>query len=725
MSGKIHFLFVIHCHQPVGNFDFICEDSYNKSYLPFLQVIERHPSVKITLHMSGVILEWIKKHHPEFIDMVKQMCDSGQVEMMGGGYYEPILSILPDYDKLGQIRKLNAFIKKNFGVHTKGMWLAERVWEPYLAKPIRDAGQEYIVLDDHHFKRAGISGEQLKGYFLTEEQGNILKVLPGSEVLRYLMPFHPPEETINYLGRLRSDMNIHYIAMADDGEKFGVWPGTYDLVYEHGWLDKFCTLLEENAEWLESVTCSEYIASHLPVGTAYFPTCSYREMDEWVLPFNIHDELDEIVSGRAPVREIGELMRGGIWRNFLVKYPEANIIHKKMLYVSNRIAELREISSGLCKDNGRHRGINTELEEMTDELWKGQCNDIYWHGIFGGLYLPHMRSSLYNSLVKAEVLIEKFVLAHVPEGQFDEYRNLPRISRGDYNYDLEDEFRINTEKLFIYCDPAHGGTFYECGYKPNAFNVMSTLARRRESYHKKLLEGGGNGESNGVTTIHDGLRTKESGLEKLLYFDQHEKRSLQEHFIKLGTGIDQYRNNEYDETGDFVSGRYTPKLNRQNSALTLTRMGMVEDQLVKISKHISACQDNAGIAVSYKLQNMSDYDLETLFGVEFNINFLAGNAPDRYYHIVSHELEDKALNSVGILNNVSEIRLIDEWIKMGVYISVSKPCTLWRYPIETVSSSEGGLEKVYQSSSIFPHWELKLRPSEVFNMEILFSIQDV
>ena len=39
--------------------------------------------------------------------------------------------------------------------------------------------------------------------------------------------------------------------LADDGEKFGVWPDTHHQVYEKGWLDQFFTLLEQNADWLK------------------------------------------------------------------------------------------------------------------------------------------------------------------------------------------------------------------------------------------------------------------------------------------------------------------------------------------------------------------------------------------------------------------------------------------------------------------------------------------
>jgi alpha-mannosidase len=47
------------------------------------------------LHYSGVLLEWLEERHPEFFDQLRELCGRGQVELLGGGYYEPILLSIP------------------------------------------------------------------------------------------------------------------------------------------------------------------------------------------------------------------------------------------------------------------------------------------------------------------------------------------------------------------------------------------------------------------------------------------------------------------------------------------------------------------------------------------------------------------------------------------------------------------------------------------------------
>ena len=279
--NKITFLLGIHNHQPIGNFDEVFEEAYRKSYKPFMEVLWRHPAVKWNLHCTGILWDWLAAHHADYLDRAREMAARGQVELLSGGFYEPILAILPDADKIGQIQKLSRFIETHFGTKPQGMWCAERVWEPHLPKPIREAGIEYTVLDDTHFLSAGLTKEQLSGYYKVEEQGLALDVFPISQDLRYLIPFSKPEDSIDFMKKSAQSWRGGVrpaLVMADDGEKFGLWPKTFELVYEEGWLEKFLTLIEKNSDWLETATFAEFRKNNRAVGRTYLPTASYFEM---------------------------------------------------------------------------------------------------------------------------------------------------------------------------------------------------------------------------------------------------------------------------------------------------------------------------------------------------------------------------------------------------------------------------------------------------------------
>ncbi|MGZ6203249.1 MAG: glycoside hydrolase family 38 N-terminal domain-containing protein [Thermodesulfobacteriota bacterium] len=290
---KVAFLFCVHNHQPVGNFLHIIENAYQKAYLPFIEVLKKYPFMKVSIHYTGILWEFFKEHHPGFLETLRDMVQKEQLEMMTGGYYEPILAVIPDVDKVGQIKKLTQTIEEEMGVTPRGMWLAERVWEPHLPKYLNEAGVEYVTIDDYHFKKSGLRGEELYGYYLTEEDGNVLKVFPGNETLRYIIPFHPPQETLEYLSKHRGSSGA--AIFADDGEKFGVWPYTYHSVFEEGWLERFFELIGNNLDWIEPMHLGDYAIRERPPGRIYLSSSSYMEMDEWNLPTEAMVEYGKVV----------------------------------------------------------------------------------------------------------------------------------------------------------------------------------------------------------------------------------------------------------------------------------------------------------------------------------------------------------------------------------------------------------------------------------------------
>src|SRR5438132_9709627 len=139
MPQTFHLALLIHAHQPCGNFEHVLEKAYDDSYLPFLECLEEHPDVRLGLHYSGPLLTWIEKHRPEYFDRLRKLVQSGQVELVGGGFYEPILVSIPPEDQLEQITRLACYLEKHFGPRPTGAWLAERVWEPQLPSVLAEA----------------------------------------------------------------------------------------------------------------------------------------------------------------------------------------------------------------------------------------------------------------------------------------------------------------------------------------------------------------------------------------------------------------------------------------------------------------------------------------------------------------------------------------------------------------------------------------------------------
>src|SRR4029077_19765660 len=122
------FLFGVHDHQPVGNFEFVVDEAVAKAYHPFLEALHEVPHVPVTVHCSGTLLAFLRERARPTFDLLGTLVSAGQVELLTGGFYEPILAMLPDSDKVGQIRALTEFLKSNFGVSPRGMWLGGGGW---------------------------------------------------------------------------------------------------------------------------------------------------------------------------------------------------------------------------------------------------------------------------------------------------------------------------------------------------------------------------------------------------------------------------------------------------------------------------------------------------------------------------------------------------------------------------------------------------------------------
>lgn len=710
--NTIDFLVGIHNHQPVGNFGYVFEDVYEKCYKPQLEVLSQHPGVRIALHHSGPLLEWIEDNRPEYFDIVGEMVDRGQVEILSGGFYEPILSSIPVEDAVGQIVMMNDYIKKRFGSAPEGMWMAERIWDPYMPIIISAAGLKYTILDDTHFYYTGLSANDMFGYYMTEKHGASIAVFPIDKKLRYKIPFSQPFETIDYLKYIRDVSGARCVTYADDGEKFGSWPETHKWVYGGKWLHNFYTSLEDNSGTIHMTHFSEYIKNHPPLGRIYLPMASYEEMMEWALPAESGTKFT------AVLRELGDMgkleewkpfIRGGLWDNFLAKYDESNRMHKKMLYVSRKV-------DGALKRKAPEKVYNNARRE----LFRGQCNCAYWHGMFGGLYLNYLRHAMYQSLINAEKLIDDDLY------KSDKW-NYTQLT--DFDMDGAVEAIIENPALNAYFDISYGGSLFEFDFRPASFSLSNTLSRRREAYHDKIFTERGDSEAtaNQPASIHDTVKLKEEGLAGRIRYDRYHRRSFQDRFVDSSVTLDDYKNATFEELGNFVDCPYVlDSFSKDSNGVTLqlSRNGEVragdQSRPMLIAKTFSIDNKNAVISASYLVTNKGEEQVSLTMVTEFNLTLLAADASDRYW-IIDHSEAKLTLREEGTRAGVSQIGMRDDWSRFEVTIKSSDPIDIYRFPVETVSQSESGFERTYQGSCIALLRPLNLSPGESLKFAITLS----
>jgi alpha-amylase len=716
--SKINLVLLIHAHQPVGNFDEVMERTYEHSYLPFVESVARHPRVHLGLHYTGPLLEWMAEKHPEYIQRIRALVARGQVEIAGGGFYEPILVAIPYEDRIEQILRLSRFVEKHFGKRPTGAWLAERVWEPQLPAALAEAGMDYTLVDDSHFLTAGREIPELFGYYVAEECGKTVKVIPGLQELRYLLPFGSVEDSIAFLRRSADDHPGGIACMGDDMEKFGGWPHTYEHCYRDGWLDRFFGAIEANHEWLEMVPPAEALATHLPLGRVDLPTASYTEMMEWVLPTSVrqkfHALLDEF-SGRPDVRRF---LRGGFWRGFFSKYAEANLLHKKMLRVSSKLRT--ETVRGSRK--GTKAAI--QRDNAITHLLRSQCNDAYWHGIFGGLYAPHLRTELWRELVRAETIADS--LQHGAK----QYQVMTQL---DFDADGREEIEITSPKFAAVVKPSAGGTLDVLDFRPSAVTLINSLQRRVEAYHSRLQNAAQFAAK--VTSIHEQTLAKEPGLEKKLKYDRWARNTFRLLLFAPDKTHADYEALHLEESAAFAGGDYQVddatadeiRL-RMRAPLRQVIAGAHPDCNLCAEKVLQFERTEEGFDVRCRIDlahmgsalpaHDSNGPAQFTVGLEIVINLLAPNAPDRYFEFAGGR---KPLEWGGVVD-APRVRLVDEWQDVAVEIEAGGARQLWISPIETVSESEEGFERVYQGSQILGVWNVTLDPAKPWSAETVLHV---
>ena len=460
-------------------------------------------------------------------------------------------------------------------------------------------------------------------------------------------------------------------------------------------------MLLANRDWIHATTFSRAVDAALPVGKVYLPDSSYREMTEWALPpARLTAYLDAVKNaGNAPaVERLKPFVRGGgFWRNFKAKYVESDEMYCRMLGLSQRLARA-ETASEADPDY---------LEIARQELYRGQCNCPYWHGAFGGLYLPHLRNAIYHHLIAAHNALDE------AEGQVG-----PRVALdvADFNLDARQEVRLENDRLIAFVRPATGGHVYELDVRHAQANVLATLNRRPEAYHGMIAAHAGDGDYDGPASVMNKVVMKQEGLGRLLVYDDHPRKALVDHFYPADVTLADLIAGRDVERGDFVGGAYLSRVQRAADRVTLVmdRPGRAEGHAIRVRKTIELAAGRPDLEIHYQLDDLPR-DAELCFAIELNLAAMAGHADDRFY-------TDASGARLGMLDArldlpVAEgLTLTDEWLDLAVGLRWTQPAGVWCFPIETVSQSEGGFEGVYQSSAVNPHW--RVRGDEVGHWEV-------
>ena len=646
----IDLLFGVHAHQPVGNFPEVIEKAHVRCYRMFLQTMERYPEFRFSVHFSGWLLEVLMKRYPQDMERLKAMTRRGQVEWFGSGDCEPVLAAIPHRDRISQLNTLSDRIAHHFDQRPAGAWLTERVWESSVVPALVGSGIRYVAVDDYHFLCAGQPANKLGSFWTTEEDGSTLDLFPISEQARYRLPFSPAADAVAWLEQLAHEGQGAAIYF-DDIEKFGIWPETYEWVYEKGWLTQFVEGVLRSKS-IRTMTYADYHRTHATQGIVYLPTTSYIEMNEWTLAAPAARAFRQLVEKEKAAGQYETnkpYLRGGIWRNFLSRYPEANWMHKRMLALSGRLAALPHV---------------VRTEGMQESLHRAQANDAYWHGLFGGLYLPHLRRAVWNNLLALEADLNGLSPPSAAECH-------------DADHDGCSETFLRSDAILAAVRDDGNAALIEFSAYAAAHNFGDTLRRIDEAYHDKIGQSRrDNASHDGIASAHDRIAFLNDIVVDDLAPDGRPRASFVDTWItpdRMRHSLDDYRPGNslgvFVCTGDGwrIEKRYIVSDNRLMVLYRTTGMpGRIEIQL---NLAMPSCDGYSGRYV------LAD-----------------GSMPCGFGQILKLETATRLT--------------LDDSILGGSLQLDCPPAALSARPHHTVSQSEAGFEKIMQAVELSLSWPL-------------------
>ncbi len=603
--SPLRFSFVLHIHQPVGNFDFVFREHADDVYRPFFDFLDERSLWPVGLHVSGPLLEWLERHDTRLHDRIGRMASDGLVELLSAGWYEPILASLGPRDRATQLEWMRNELASRFGVSPRGLWLTERVWTPPLAQDLANAGVEYALVDDHLLRRAGAGHAELLRPSRAEYQGESVALFAIDEGLRYLIPFKAADQVGAELRR-RHQSGDPLALFADDGEKFGGWPRTREWLYDQGWLRAFGDQMDDlrSEDVVRLVTPGVALDELGPGPTFELPEGSYPEMDEWA---------------------------GGPWMNFLDRYTEAGRLHTWMTLLSDACARAGD------------------LPEVRRAVGRAQCNDPYWHGVFGGLYMKHLREGVRDQMVVAERLLR---------------RGQELAWEGVRERDGSAAHWVHSGRLSARVVGAAGGSLSELVWLDPHVDVGDVLTRRLEAYHHEAVARGVERQE----AAHDAQDASQSiheieaaaTLRELPPTDPDMRLLIRDRVLPAGLTLAEYQTGDFTAVWGAVDVRLAApeRIRGPNQALRW-HFSPSGPALPGVVKTLRISEGDVQIEWRW---NPTHFPADASFAPELSLGAPVGLTFD------------------------------------------PEPNEVWRYPIVTVSKCPDGFEEIEQGTSVTPRW---------------------
>jgi len=710
----------LYFHQPLGLSPAVFDELFDRIYEPVLDAIEAHPRCRLNLHFSGNILEHAQARRPAFLDRLGELYRDGRLEVLGGAFYSPVLGAIPDRDALGQLNYTASFYKKHLGGVAQGAWLSLRAWDSSLPAVLAMAGLRYTLLDGRQFVSAGCLAEELDGYYTTERAGRSVALFPLNAALAEQVA-------------VGEDLRGYFKELAQKGrgdDSFRAFALEGHSMVAGGRLEVLLDLFKSESHWLKSELLEHLFERTSSRGRVYIPACAYPALSRWLRPAEAgrrYRELSEKLEGIGVLEDARPMLGSVLWDNVLVKYPEANRLHKRMLRVSNRIEQVRAIVQASVRKGGSGAGLDRArelLKKSSTDLWRAQGHAAYWHGpgALPGIYDHRQRYMAAHYLLSVDRMVDRLLKDSCQENW--------TLQRADYDADGSEELLVRTPHFSSLLHPGKGGGLWELDLRAAMLPLQTSMSPVMEPEVPRL-------EGSEICLVFDddeelaAWEATDRGMVSTSGSQDGSRRrgAFQDRFLGPETTLQNFSTGQFRELGNFAGRPYEvspvvrPEAPGERGRIILSRSGVVKDvdstHLLKIDKSYEFDVAHPRLEVGVEILNRSRDSARVWYGLEWTFGIPSGKAeqvtlkatsPDDEETVVS--LGDGAID----LGVQSWLEWQDPVADLCIVLTLKKPMAVWWLPVTSDYEGADGRESATQGSTLLLHEQFEIWGEETHTL---------
>ncbi|GMO31784.1 MAG: DUF1926 domain-containing protein [Termitinemataceae bacterium] len=415
MEKSIEIILGLHFHLPHGTKAEDYEYLYEHRIKVFISALYRYSNIPVVIHISGNLYNYIEREHPELFMVINDMIKIKQVELLSGGFFEPMMPLLQPAERVSQIEMLTTYIRRNFGKRSYGCWLPDIAWDQNMVSTLNSCNIAWTFLDAARFSEVGVKHFE---HCITEDKGKLVTVFPHAKTIRNAFETKPPKDCLEeILAKCTNHKNI-----------FAIFPRTIYSEDVNG-----NPTLEDMYKFLDSLT-------------------EYSEKIEWTLP-------SKVVKNNKAVRKVFFNQKNV--KQFLLEYPAANNLYAKMIWGRSVADAVR--GDKIRKSRSQYKVCRAAVYNLFCE--KNNYEETLY-GVDGTesncLEHPELRAAAFSSILDAERIAREINPV------------VNSIINSDFLLYGENDF-IYQGKPINCLIKRKGGAIFELDYMPKTWNYVNTF----------------------------------------------------------------------------------------------------------------------------------------------------------------------------------------------------------------------------------------------------------